>query len=152
MILGILHPFVVHFAVALPLIGFGLDLVYQVRKGIPCIQCAMMVTLMGVFFLVLAYVSGHFAEEGAKVFAGAVARETLEAHEATGKIVLGLFLALGVLRLYLALHGNEWMRTLYLGAMAVAVALLLYQGKTGGVLVYEHGVGTQLLVPAFSKQ
>jgi uncharacterized membrane protein len=65
------------------------------------------------------------------------------AHATLGRYLMYAFLTLAAWRLLL-----EWIpravRTLpvYLLMAMLAIAALLYQGKTGGELVYDYGVGT----------
>jgi uncharacterized membrane protein len=73
------------------------------------------------------------------------------AHATLGRYLMYAFITLAAWRLLL-----EWMpragRTLplYLLMAMLAIAALLYQGKTGGELVYDYGVGTPA-TPAAAK-
>ncbi|MEF3191611.1 MAG: DUF2231 domain-containing protein [Campylobacterales bacterium] len=144
-LLGSLHPFFVHFAVALPIVAFVLDLGHRVRGSEVWARCAMIMMIAGALMVALAFFSGHFAEESVESFLSPAAKELFETHEVMGKVVMGLMLVLAVARLYLGTKEASYMRSLYLGALAIVIALILYQGKVGGELVYEHGVGTVLM-------
>jgi uncharacterized membrane protein len=53
------------------------------------------------------------------------------------------FMALAAWRVLLEIWIKvKWTRLVYLLLAVVALCGLLYQGKTGGELVYEHAVGT----------
>ena len=64
-------------------------------------------------------------------------------HAVLGQYLMYSFLLLGAWRVLIEFSArlSRW-RIAYLTVAAFAACLLLYQGKTGGELVYEHGVGT----------
>jgi uncharacterized membrane protein len=63
-------------------------------------------------------------------------------HAVLGQYLMYAFLILAAWRVLIEFSARlaRW-RIAFLIAAAVAVGALLYQGKTGGELVYEHGVG-----------
>jgi uncharacterized membrane protein len=64
-------------------------------------------------------------------------------HAVLGQYLMYAFLFLAVWRMMLELSSRlERTRVVFLAVAIVAAGALLYQGKTGGELVYEHGVGT----------
>jgi uncharacterized membrane protein len=59
-----------------------------------------------------------------------------------GQYLMYAFLILAVWRVMLELSSRlERTRIAFLVVAIIAAGALLYQGKTGGELVYEHGVG-----------
>ena len=63
-------------------------------------------------------------------------------HAVLGQRLMYAFLTLAAWRMTMELWSRvERTRIAYLIVATVAVGALLYQGKTGGELVYEHGVG-----------
>jgi uncharacterized membrane protein len=63
-------------------------------------------------------------------------------HAVLGQRLMYVFLILAAWRVMLELSRRlERTRIAFLIAAMVAAGALLYQGKTGGELVYEHGVG-----------
>ena len=64
-------------------------------------------------------------------------------HAVLGHYLMYAFLVLAAWRMMLELSSRlQRTRVVFLLAAMVAAGALLYQGKTGGELVYEHGVGT----------
>ena len=63
-------------------------------------------------------------------------------HAVLGQYLMYAFLILAVWRVLIELSPRlaRW-RIAFLVVAIVAAGALLYQGKTGGELVYEHGVG-----------
>ena len=63
-------------------------------------------------------------------------------HAVLGQRLMYAFLILAAWRMMLELSNRlRRTRVVFLFAAIVAAGALLYQGKTGGELVYEHGVG-----------
>jgi uncharacterized membrane protein len=63
-------------------------------------------------------------------------------HAVLGQYLMYAFLVLAVWRVMLELSRRlERTRAAFIVAALIAAGALLYQGKTGGELVYEHGVG-----------
>ncbi len=63
-------------------------------------------------------------------------------HAVLGERLMYVFLILAVWRVMLELSSRvQRTRVVFLLVALVAAGALLYQGKTGGELVYEHGVG-----------
>jgi uncharacterized membrane protein len=63
-------------------------------------------------------------------------------HAVLGQRLMYTFLILAAWRVMLELSNHlRRTRVVFLFAAMVAAGVLLYQGKTGGELVYEHGVG-----------
>jgi uncharacterized membrane protein len=63
-------------------------------------------------------------------------------HAVLGQRLMYAFLILAAWRVMLELSNHlRRTRVVFLFAAMVAAGALLYQGKTGGELVYEHGVG-----------
>jgi len=66
-------------------------------------------------------------------------------HAVLGQYLMYAFLILAAWRVMLELSSRlERTRIAFLVVAIVAAGALLYQGKTGGELVYEHGVGVSM--------
>ena len=69
-------------------------------------------------------------------------------HAVLGQYLMYAFLILAGWRVMLELSRRlERTRIAFLVVAIVAAGALLYQGKTGGELVYEHGVGVSSTAP-----
>ncbi|WP_461829682.1 DUF2231 domain-containing protein, partial [Aquifex sp.] len=103
--------------------------------------------VVGVVALWAALFSGEAAEEAVEHFAKAVkAEELLERHETLGKLLPWLFTLVGGLRVYLYLKENRKLFVAYLIVGIVGVVLVGLQGRLGGKMVYEYGVGVKPLM------
>lgn len=141
----LLHPALVHFPIAmLPLaaVAYAADLR---RPGDWWKQAAFHLHLGGVIALLVAILSGQWAEsqlaltDAADALAGK--------HELMGWANLWTF---GLLALWARLMGNKpapSTRYLFFGLFLLSLAGLFLSGYWGGELVYQYGAGVRLTVP-----
>lgn len=136
-----LHPFAVHFPIALLLVSLVAEAIWLIRKQEFWRDMAFWLLLFGAAGSFLAAISGGWAEDALNM--GHDLHEKVEQHETVGYIIAWLYAALLVWKiLRRKAMGIPENRT-FLGAMLVATALLLYSGFLGGKLVYEYGAGVQ---------
>jgi len=137
---GELHPFVLHFAVALLLMAPLFDVLGLLLRREALLLAGRWNTLAGTLAGILALLTGLGAQA------------TLGAHSAAGEALLHLHSALGVVTMAVWLPVAGWRlaskhplplraRTLYLAAAISAAAVLTVETALGGALVYRHGVG-----------
>lgn len=137
---GSLHPFVLHFSVALLVAGAALDLAGLLLHRESLLQAGRWNTIIGAVFLVLTVLSGLSAQA------------SLGPHSAAGGSLLALHKGLGLLLLVAWVPTAAWralsklalplrFRTLYLSLAFAGAALILAQTAMGSALVYWHGVG-----------
>ena len=140
MLAGELHPFLVHFAVGLLLVAPVCDVFGLLLRREALLFAGRWTTLIGVFFVLAAAISGFGAEA------------VLGAHSASGEALLRLHKGLAYVTVAIWIPVAAWRtasnlalplraRTLYLAASFSAAAVLLVQSILGGGLVYRHGVG-----------
>lgn len=142
-----LHPALVHFPIALTFVAFLFEALSRTRRWRSLADAAVFLIVLAALGSVVAFVTGKLAHQEAVV--PPAGRQLLEQHESLGVwVMVGLLLLAGA-RLGLARAGRQhgWPAWLYLGALALAAALVAYQAHLGGLLVYDHGVGT---APSFS--
>lgn len=146
--LATLHPQVVHFVVALLLVGVLLRLLsFFGRRVAWANPAAAALLILGTGASVVAVRSGLDAHGPVERIPGA--REAVEAHEEAGERVRNIFLAVAALELIgLAIRDANKRRWVY-GASAIVGIVgsytLVRAGDLGGDLVYEYagGVGTR---------
>jgi uncharacterized membrane protein len=137
-----LHPSVIHFPIALSLVGVLLDLVSRHRKARILEPGGAALMLFAAAGAVVAVLSGDAAHDEAVV--PPVAAALVGRHEALGEIAMWLLIAVAAVRLAMAIRGYfrgvaAWAYLVLAAAVAVVVS---YQGHLGGQLVFRHGVGT----------
>jgi uncharacterized membrane protein len=159
-----LHPIVDHFTIALLAFGIAAEFLAAAaillsRGGTNWLSAwsrrlrstSLLLMIGGAGAAVLSYFTGDMEADRLWDTMSPAARQILASTDGTGRYlshaVLGqylmyAFLILGAWRLLIEFSAQllRW-RIVFLIAGAVAAGALLYQGKTGGELVYEHGVG-----------
>jgi uncharacterized membrane protein len=158
-----LHPIVDHFTIALLTFGIGAEilsaavfLVARESMGFASVcgqklrSTSLLLMIGGAVASVLSYFSGDAEADRLWDTMSPAAQQILSSDGAAGYLshaVLGhylmyAFLILAAWRVMLELSRRiERTRIAFLLVALVAAGALLYQGKTGGELVYEHSVG-----------
>jgi uncharacterized membrane protein len=158
-----LHPIVDHFTIALLTFGIAAEilaaaaiLLSRDRPGFVSVwrqklrSTTLLLMIGGAAASVLSYLTGD--EEADRLWdtMSPAAQEILLSsngpdylsHAILGHRLMYAFLILAAWRVMLELSKRlERTRIAFLIVAIVAAGALLYQGKTGGELVYEHGVG-----------
>ena len=137
----LLHPVVVHFAIALLAVAVVTDLLALVSKKENLRQMAVYLLYIGTAAAIGAVLSGLQAVEVVKV--PDEAAELVADHRLSGIITMWLFVALTAMRyafdrMGLMARPVKWV---YYLLSIVALAFLLTTGTRGGNMVYFHGVG-----------
>jgi uncharacterized membrane protein len=137
---GELHPFVLHFAVALLLAAplcdaFGLLLR---REGL--LSAGRWNTLLGTAAAALSVLTGLYAQAALGPHSAA-GEPLLHLHEALGYLMLAVWVPVAAWRLLSRQALPLRARTLYLTGAFVGGSLALVQALLGSALVYRHGVG-----------
>ncbi len=142
-----LHPPIVHFAIALTIIGVIFDILGFVLKKESLKYAGFWAFIIGVIAVWGAMLSGEAAEEVVEKFIeGTSAEKVFEPHEELGKILPWIFTGLGLFRVYLYIKENSKLMIIYLILAFIGIGLIGYQGKLGGKMVYEYGVGVKPLM------
>lgn len=144
-----LHPFVVHFPIALLTLYVVLEVVTCFIKNETLENITTYILLFGILTAVNAVLTGNQAEQAAAAIMDStqtVIHESIEDHEQFASLTLWYFLALLVARYYLRL--KKKMTKLFKSVMIILALcggiLIFLAGTTGGTLVYKYGVGTEL--------
>ncbi len=140
-----LHPPVVHFAIALTIVGVLFDIAGFVLKKESLKHAGFWAFIVGVIAVWGAAITGHQAEELVEYMVeGTSIEDVLEKHEGIGEVLPWLFTVLGLFRIYLFFKEKTGLFILYLIAGLIAIGIIGYQGRIGGKLVYEYGVGVKI--------
>jgi len=158
-----LHPIVDHFTIALLTFGVAAELLSAAaillsrgRVGFLAVwgqklrSTSLLLMIGGAAASVLSYFSGDAEADRLWDTISPAAQQILLSsngpnylsHAVLGQRLMYAFLILAAWRVMLELSNRlRRTRVVFLFAAIVAAGALLYQGKTGGELVYEHGVG-----------
>ncbi|HUA34830.1 MAG TPA: DUF2231 domain-containing protein [Candidatus Binataceae bacterium] len=163
-----LHPIVDHFTIALASVGVACDVAGAlasfwrfrlIQNGAERLRrSALILMIGGALAAIVSYFTGD-AEANRVWDTMTPAAHTLLysdtsllAHATLGRYLMWTFVALAAWRIaqeLVPILSRAW--AAYLCAALVATGALLYQGKTGGELVYDYGVGIAARVPAGSS-
>ena len=158
-----LHPIVDHFTIALLTFGIAAELfsaaavlLFRNSAGVAVWSqklrsTSLMLMIGGAVASVMSYFTGDaeadrlwdkMSPAAQQILASSNGAHDYLSHAVLGQYLMYAFLILAVWRVMLELSSRlERTRTAFLVVAIVAAGALLYQGKTGGELVYEHGVG-----------
>lgn len=139
-----LHPMIVHFPIALIIVGFLSDLAGAVTKRQFFTNAGLYMITLGGLGLIAAYLSGDMAGDGVTE-AGALGT-ALEIHEGAATLALWTMIVLASLRITLALTKKMtgWRQWAMVALLTVGVGTIARTGYYGGELVYKHAAGVQL--------
>jgi uncharacterized membrane protein len=145
-----LHAIVIHFPIALLIIGFLTELVSLFLMKPFFKQMAFYLLLLGTFGTIVSYLSGDAAGEGME--GGSLGR-AIELHEEAATIALWLTITTAVLYLlvFIFKYNRKWVRVVGVLLFACVVGAIARTGYLGGQLVYKHGAGVELGLPDFSS-
>lgn len=147
-----LHPPIVHFAVALIIIGVIFDILGFIFRNDSLKHAGFWTIIMGAVAVWGAAISGHQAEELVEeAVKGTGAYQLLEQHEEFGEILPWIVSVLGLFRLFLHFKKHNLLFGLYLIAGLVVAGMIGFQGRIGGKLVYEYGVGVKTFQQQIEK-
>ncbi|MDP3147974.1 MAG: DUF2231 domain-containing protein [Ignavibacteria bacterium] len=138
-----LHPMIVHFPIALLIVGFLAEVVGLVLKKEFFTKAAFYLLILGTLGVVSAYITGNIAGDG--VSETGQLKNALETHEQAAQLTLWLMVGAAIVRIALV-----WMKKfdgiLKYVAFVLFLAGVLSVARTGfygGELVYKHAAGVQ---------
>ena len=139
----LVHPIFVHFAIAIPVIVFLLELGNIKARNRAVSVTSLFLMTLGLLVYAGAFFSGKADGSHAYALLSPEAQEELKFHK-----LLGTYLVYGMGVLYLfkilaMLVKANWARDIFLVLLLVFVGVLFKQGKDGGELVYEYGVNVE---------
>ena len=146
-LLSKIHPYIVHFPIALFTVYTLLEIIALFLKNENFSKMIMIILGFGVLFSILAVLTGNSAASAGR---GAVSPEVLkmiETHESLATITLFYYAALLFLRFYFILKrkSGSLIKYSFLALVLIGNIFIYLTGYYGGELVFKHGVGTQLI-------
>ena len=145
-----LHAMVIHFPIALLLIGFFSDLIGIIFKKIFFKHTAFYLLILGTFGTIISYFSGDFAGEGME--SGTLGK-AIEMH--ADAALLTVWLAITTAILYTVVDvfrfTDKWLKLIRFLVFAILIGCVSRTAYLGGQLVYSHGAGVELALPNFNE-
>jgi uncharacterized membrane protein len=137
-----IHPIVVHFPIALLLVGFLLDGIFLILGRRQWADVTFLIVALGIAGAFAAGLTGEVAEHAIEPLAEST-KAALEAHHEFAGLVN--FFGTGMLALRLMVRLRPAKRLFLAAYLAIGLGtcgLLGITARRGGVLVYDHGAGT----------
>jgi uncharacterized membrane protein len=150
--IGVLHPQVVHFVIALGLLGVLLRLLSLVLRGSWVNSAAAALIILAALASVVAAKSGTDAHEAAESIPGV--RAAVQKHETWGERTRNVLLGVAGLEILALIFARQRsarvLRVAAAGGGLLAAYAILTVSDLGGDLVYEYagGIGTRSGDPA----
>lgn len=135
-----LHPFIVHFPIALLTVGLLAEVCARLFKTSDLSRAGWWSQLAGTIGLAAAVGSGLIAKESAGI-QDYIVGSALEAHEQWALGSMAIFAALLLWRIAARTHVPANPRFVYMVLYVIAVMALCLTAWHGGKLVYGLGVG-----------
>ncbi len=145
-----LHAMVVHFPIALLLVGFLFEVLSFFYKKDFFYPFALNLLFLGMLGTIVSYLAGNAAGSGMEE--GDLSK-AMELHEQAATITLWLTILTAAVHagIYFSKNTKNWMKIAGLVLFASVVISLARTGYLGGDLVYKHGAGVELALPDFSN-
>ncbi len=145
-----LHAMLIHFPIALLVVGFLSELIAIFLKKDFFKNVAFYLLLLGSLGAIAAYVTGSYAGEG--IEEGPL-KIPMELHEQAALITIWLSIITALYNVLINFFKVQnvmakWAGILLYTLLVVAVART---GYLGGQLVFSHGAGVELALPDFNK-
>ena len=138
-----LHPMIVHFPIALLIVGFLSDLVGLFTKREFFTQAGFYLLVLGALGVVAAYITGNQAGSG--ITEEGALKQALEVHEDAATWTIWIVSIAAVFRIALVLL-NKFKGALKMVSIILfmlGVAAIARTGYYGGELVFKHAAGVQ---------
>jgi uncharacterized membrane protein len=137
--LYLIHPAFVHFSVAFLILGSLVEAVGLLSEREPFSRFGGVLMIVGALSLVPTVITGYLAANTAP--SADTARAWLDAHERSGWIVVGWFMATQFWKAWHRGRLPRGQRKFYAVLLIAGAVLTAYAALLGGRLVYGHGVG-----------
>ena len=143
-----LHPFIVHFPLALLIVSALSDAVGILIHREQALKAGYILLLLGSIGAIGGALTGETAAETAAAIPGI--GQDLDEHEDLGTAVVWVAIALTLSRTHLVYRKrfSGATRVIYLLFAFGVAGLVAASGYTGGHLVYKYGAGTQPVLDA----
>jgi uncharacterized membrane protein len=141
-----IHPMIIHFPIALLIVGFLFEVVGVAANKEFYSKAAFILLLLGGAGAVAAYITGNLAGDGLSEMGPL--KQALEEHEDAAVVTLWIIGGIVAARILMVAtkRFTGSLRWLAVAFFLVGVLAIARTGHLGGNLVYRHAAGVQLQI------
>ncbi|WP_291125232.1 DUF2231 domain-containing protein [Flavobacterium sp. UBA6031] len=145
-----IHAMVIHFPIALLMVGFLSEVLALISKKDFFKNTAFFLLLLGALGAIAAYISGGYAGDGIE---DGPLKQPIELHEAAATLTLWLSIVTALFRvvIYFFNYNRAWTKWLGILLFTALIGSVVRTAYLGGQLVYAHGAGVELTLPEFNN-
>ena len=139
-----LHPMIVHFPIALIIVGFAAEIAGLLVKKDFFTTVATWMLIFGTLGTIAAYLTGNLAGDG--IAETGMLEQAIEQHEDAALLTLWVLIGASVVRLAMIFLKQQTHALRFAGTALFLVGVLAVArtGYYGGNLVYKHAAGVQI--------
>lgn len=141
----IIHPAIVHFAIAIPVVIFLLELYNLIAKRRSISLFSLFLLIVVAVVMIGAYLTGSVDGKAAWDLLSTEAQTDLKAHKLLGTYLVYASVALVVFKLLFMALRKTIGRVIFIFILGLFIATTLFQGKEGGELVYKYGANNEMV-------
>lgn len=141
--MNIIHPPFVHFVVALPIIALFSQFTYMITKDKAYSKAALRIILFALLASFLAVISG-IADAQRIVDNHNIVQEGmsfLNSHKTFGFVIVAALMITSLVKWVAVFKDSAKFENISFILIIILLVLSLYQGKSGGTLIYEYSAG-----------
>ncbi|MEP7127777.1 MAG: DUF2231 domain-containing protein [Chitinophagales bacterium] len=145
-----LHAMIIHFPIALLMVGFLSEVIALITKKEFFRQAAFYLLVLGTLGSIAAYLSGNQAGEGIEEGPLEV---PMELHEQAALFALWLSIIAASFRIVITYfkYNRNYTKLIGVVLFAAVIGAVARTGYLGGQLVYKHGAGVEIGLPDFTN-
>jgi uncharacterized membrane protein len=134
-----LHPAMAHFAVSLPIISMILGFAYLYKPSELMSKISTRFFVFAALFFIAAYFSGKHDGGEVYILLTGEGQNLLKDHKNLGLYLTIAMFITAAIKFYGCLKQNKKIEIIAIVLVTLITMGVLYQGKMGGELVYDHG-------------
>jgi uncharacterized membrane protein len=143
---GFYHPYVVDFAITLPIVALFLHFVSILTQADEnsskvYYRVSNMLFFIGVFFMIFAYITGIAEGNDVREVLSVEGRGVYDAHRTLGTYIVIAFIFLSILKIISLLVKKDPIRYIFGTLITITLLILIYSYVLGISLVYDYGAG-----------
>jgi uncharacterized membrane protein len=142
----IMHPAIVHFAIAIPVVIFLLEIYNLAAKRRTISAFSLFLLIVVAVAMFGAYLTGSVDGKATWDILSSDGQADLKAHKLLGIYLVYASLGLVVLKLLMMAIRKTVGRILFILILGGFIAVTLFQGKEGGELVYKYGANSERVI------